>query len=272
MGVPKGVLMKRFAILLVLVLTLVAAACDGTVTPTTSDGTDTTQAPETTEAPDTTQAPETTEAPETTQAPDTTAAPGDTTAPEEDGETPWWILILVGIGLLLLIGALVSRGSKSTTPAAPPPVTWKDHARRGYADARWLYDNMTEDLAVWRGNATFEGATDAGETAGTSRAQAWTDVTAKYAKASDELYALEASAPDNNTALVAQNAVAALKATRQAVDARADARLSYRKADAEGAPSTDLADARDREVRASRNLADARSAYAKALTDLSTIT
>lgn len=246
-----------------MLVTLFAAACDEGTTP---DEPATTEAPSDTEAPPEDEAPPETEAPSETEAPDTTA----TTDGSEDAETPWWVLILVGIGLLILVVVLTSRGSKNETAVAVAP-TWKDRARAGYADSRWLYDNMTEDIAVWRGNAKFEGTADAGSTAGTSKAQEWAEITTRQQAASDELYALEAAAPDNNTVTVTRNAITAMRATREAVDARAEARYAYRTAEAAEAAAADLTQARDREVRASRNLADTRSSYARALTDLSTI-
>jgi hypothetical protein len=56
----------------------------------------------------------TTQAPDTTQPPDTTEVPVETTVPD-DGDTsdaPWWILILVGIGILILVVVFATRGSK----------------------------------------------------------------------------------------------------------------------------------------------------------------
>jgi len=70
---------------------------------------------------------------------------------------------------------------------------------------------------------------------------------------------------------VTRNVIATMRTTRDALDARAEARYAYRKAEADNASKADLTEARDREVRTSRNLADARSAYANALTNLSTI-
>jgi hypothetical protein len=59
---------------------------------------------------------------------------------------------------------------------------------------------------------------------------------------------------------------------RKALDARADARQNYRTVEAvDGTDTSALSDAREREVRSSRNLAEARSAYGTALTNLSTL-
>lgn len=251
--------MKKFAVLLLLVA-MAAAACDGEVAPPTTDGgTDTTQAPDTTEAPEPTTGPEPTDPPDTTEAPDDDAT-----------DTPWWILLVVGAAVLVLIAAVARRGSRSAT-ATVPPVTWKTHAQNGYAAARWLYDALGEDMAVWRGNATFDGTTDVGSTAATSKAETWNEIQLRQGQALDALYALEASPPDNQTAILARNTITTLRAAREAVDNRAEARFAYRTAEKDGREARDMMDARDREVRASRNLAEARARYATALTDLSTL-
>lgn len=262
---------RRSIIILVLLVAIGVVACDGegadiTITTTTGNG----EAPDTTEAPATTQPPEETT---TTQPPTDGGDSGtDTTTPDEgaEEETPWWILILVGLGILVIIVMLVRRGSRQT-PTAPTPLTWKDHARRGYAEARWLYDAMSEDVAVWRGNARFDGTTDLDASAGTSRAETWASMSTRLGAASDELYALEAMAPDGRTADAARSTISTMRRTREALDARAEARHAYRVAESEHAPDADLREARDREVRASRNLAEARTAYAGALRDLSTL-
>ena len=90
-------------------------------------------------------------------------------------------------------------------------------------------------------------------------------------RASSALYQLEASAPDNRSAEAARAAIASMRATRTALDARAEARYAYRKSEAEGADQAALVESRDREVRASRNLTEARNTYAGTLTNLSTL-
>ncbi len=248
---------------------LVLASCglidgdgEGTVTSPPDGGATSTAAPETTDAPDTT------EAPPTSDSPDTTVPAG------EDGEstTPWWLLLVVVGAFGILIIAFVSRGSKKKIVVAPPPTTWKDNARRGYADARWLYDAMSEDLAIWRGNATYDSTAAVGATAGTALAETWQQLDSRISKASDNLYALEAAAPDQRTSQAASTVVASMRSVRRSVDDRAEARMNYRTVEA-GADAGQivLQDAREREVRASRNLAEARSAYGTALTNLSTL-
>jgi hypothetical protein len=204
-----------------------------------------------------------------------TTQASDTTAPGEDGddsETPWWVLLLVLAGLLLLIVAFVSRGSKKSAAVSPPRVSWKDNARAGYADARWLYDAMTEDLAVWRGNAMFDAESDEPMAAGTSLANTWQLLDGHMGQAGDQLYALEASAPDQKSAQMASVTISTMRALRSMVDARAASRMNYRTTESGGgAKDTSLSDAREREVRSSRNLAEARSAFGSSLTNLSTL-
>jgi hypothetical protein len=93
-------------------------------------------------------------------------------------------------------------------------------------------------------------------------------------EARDDLYAMEAAAPDPNTAQVARNVVSALNTTRSSVDARAEARYNYRTVEAGGGDDRDQAlnEARDREQRAGSNLDAARQSLAEALTALSSVT
>lgn len=267
----------RTFLIITLILATVAAACDGATVPTLPGETPgtTVDAPDPTNAPDLTDAPDTTQAPEPTNAPDTDAP--DTSAPADSDEAstaPWWILILLGSALLLLIVSFAARGNKDRAVAAAPPnaKTWKDFARAGYADARWLYDAMGEDIALWRGNAQFEGTTDVGATAGTSRAETWRELSGRLDRARDNLYALEAAAPDPATAEMARTTVTTMLEVRSALDARAESRFAYRTAEAAGQETPQhLAEARDREVRASTNFNRAKGDYARALTNLSTI-
>jgi hypothetical protein len=248
--------MKRFSVIVV-GLVLLTAACSG-------DG------GVTTAPPDGSEAPATTAAPATTQAPDTTSPATSTTVPGGDSDTPWWLLIVIGLALLILIVALVGRGNKKVIVAAPV-ATWKDNARKGYADARWMYDAMGEDMAVWRGNAQFDGSTAVDASAATNKAATWSELQTRFGTASDALYALEAGAPDTKSADAARSTIATMKTTRDAIDARAEARFGYRTSETAGADQAALVEARDREVRASRNLTEARNTFARALTDLSTL-
>lgn len=213
------------------------------------------------------------------EAPEETAPPAETTPPETtpaetgDSETPWWVLLIVLGGLFILIIALLA-GSRKKAPASAAIPAWKAHARNGYAETRWLADNMTESLAIWHGDAEFEKrdgtlATDA------ANAKIWAQLDPVKQRATAELYALEAAAGPGSPALVtAQHTTAAVNETYAAITERSDARLAYRTAaespDAADRPA-DLTAARDREVRASAQLTAARQGLTSALAELSPI-
>lgn len=260
--------LRMFAILTGVMLLL--AACTGQL-PGTTEAPGATQAPPATDAPSDTEAPGDTEAPATTQAPGTSQpVEGDTDA--DGGATPWWLLVVVGGAFLILIIAFVARGSKKEVIVAQPKVTWKDTARLAYADARWLYDALSEDLAVWRGNAKFDDTSDIGATAATALAQTWQQLETRIGEANNNLYALEASAPDQRTAEQANTTITTMRSLRKAVDNRAESRMGYRTVEASETSTRDrLVDAREREVRTSRALAEARGAFGTALTNLSTL-
>ena len=259
--------MRRFKafryVLLTLIFTMTLAACDSI-----GSGIESSPSTPTAEEPETT-TPPATEAPPDTEAPPATEAPVEG---EEEGlpsEALW-----IGLGILLLFlligwGMGRSRKSAAAPVAAVPVVAWKDHAQEGYSEARWLYDGLNEDLAVWRGNALFDGASDAGEAAGTSLAQTWAQLGGRTDKATDSLYRAEAAAPDQTTAETIRNVVAALQVTRSAVDARAEARFNTRGVDA--SDQSNAAQAAERERLASGTLAEARTQLSAALTALSAI-
>jgi hypothetical protein len=242
---------------------MVLVACQGTEPPGgTGAPTPTVERPEPT-APPATEAP----APEPTVAPPVAEEPAEG---EDEGLPPE--ALWIGLGLLLivlLIGWAMGRSRKSTPApvAATPVVTWKDHIREGYSEARWLYDGLTEDLAVWRGNALFEGKSDAGAAAGTSFGETWAQLGDRTDKATDSLYRAEAAAPDQTSAETIRNLVAAFQTTRSAVDARVEARSNSRRVDT--SDQTAAAQAAERERLASTNLTEARGQLSEALTALS---
>jgi len=206
----------------------------------------------------------------------TTSVSDATTTVPDDGEsdtgsvTPWWLLILVGVALIMIVAALVSRGSSPTTE--PSPATWKDRARTGYAEGRWLADSLSEDLAIWRGNSAVDAGTTPIPDSGRAHEDTWKQVPIRLENAKTALYSLEASAPDSRARSYAQSAVVALDTLRAAVDSRADARATYRtleRSEPSGSPT--LAEARDREIRSSTNLHRSRDELSKALGALATI-
>jgi hypothetical protein len=184
-------------------------------------------------------------------------------------ETPWWVLIIVAVGLAVVVVMVVRRGSPPT-PERPPGGTWKSNAQDGYVQARWLYDAMGEDLAVWRGNEDPSAAVEATALASANTAT-WNELASRMDACADALYRLDAHAPDPRSAAAAQATIAAAKATRDALDVRASARAAYRALEAQGASTSELSAARDREVRASRGLSEARRALSTALEGLSEV-
>ncbi|MCB1247302.1 MAG: hypothetical protein KDB69_08555 [Acidimicrobiia bacterium] len=205
----------------------------------------------------------------TTAASDTTTSPDDGASDEPIERAPWWLLILVVVAVVLIVIALASGRRPKPVPVAT--VSWKDHARMGYAEARWMNDTLTEDLAVWRGNALVDDTTAVGSTAGTGLAESWAQLAGRMDRCRSHLYALEAAAPDPRSAQSARRAVETVTSLRAAVDARADARAGYRNAEDSGASPEQLIEARDREIRTSTNLHRDREAAATALRDLSTL-
>lgn len=211
---------------------------------------------------------------ETTSAPDTTG-PGEGTSEGEgsatDEETPWWVLIIIGVAIIILIGIVAGSGRKKETVVVTeaPSTTWKTRARAGYADAHWLYDNMTEDLAVWRGNATADATTGAAPAAGSAKSDAWDQLGPRLNRGTDALYAAKAEAPDQQSQALVQAVVTDLNAVRSDVDGRAEARRQARVA--ESAEATAQAAARDDERRASQRLAEDRNRLAVSLTNLASV-
>lgn len=187
-----------------------------------------------------------------------------------DPDTPWWILIVVAVALVVLIVAFVSRGNRDRGPKPLSELTWKEHARAGYVEARWLYDAMTEDIAVWRGNSGFGAKERSASADGTSAADTWSQLSVRLDRARESLYALDVAAPDRRAGDAAVAVVEAMLEVRSSLDVRAEARVAYREAEAEETQVAGLLiAARDREIRASTKFNSARTTYARALTALS---
>lgn len=257
---------------------LVVVACNG------EDGIDaslpTTTAGEDGETADTTQAPETT-APATTEAPPSDAATATTVTDGEDtgSNAAVWAIVVAVLVILGIILWVIGRGGGKAggqQVAVAPTTTedWKSFARTGHAESLWLYDNMTDGLAVWRGNATYDGTETEGATAATGQAHTWSQLDGRMKSATDALYAVEAAPPDRATADVARRVVAGLTAVRSALDSRADARYEYRTAEAASERPEDpsVVAARDREQRSSQSLESARGQLLSSLTSLSAVT
>jgi hypothetical protein len=271
--------MKRSIRILVFVILGTLLMSCGLIDDSTESGeeaTATTEAPAPTESPQPTDSPPDTEAPPATEAP-----PGTETSEAEEGDSSE-VLLFGGLVLLafLLVGVLIGRsrnrnraGSETQVPAAAQgdeaKPTFKDQARDGYSESRWLLDSMTEELAIWRGNAQFDGQTEVGDTAATAMASNWAQLETRMAAATSDLYRAEASAPDQNTAGTLRATITALNAVRAGIDARAEARLNSR--NAEGQDLTVQAEAADRERLSASNLSEARQQLTSSLVTLSAL-
>jgi hypothetical protein len=185
-------------------------------------------------------------------------------------------LLFLGLALLaiLLVGVLIGRGRRRSKPVATPaaaPVPqkagFKDHVRDGYSEARWLFDAFSDDLAIWRGNALFEGATGPDDSAGTALAATWGQLDERMGRATDALYRAEAAAPDANSSQTVRAVIDAVNSTRSSVDARAEARFNTRQA----ASQFDVAEASERERLASVTLAENKQSLNDALVALSAL-
>ncbi len=255
------------ALAVLMIVGSLITGCDGS-----GEGTGPTIEPTLPDTPDTTAPPA-----ETTSPPaETTAPPAQTTvAPDTDtDETPWWVLLIVLGAIFVLVIALLA-GRRKKTPAAAVVPAWGTQAQSGYAESRWLYDNLTEQLAIWHGDAEFEGTI--GQATGAEQARIWGQLAARMDQATADLYALEAAAAPNSPALrAARSVVGSLKETYAAVIERSDARHGSHGVESGSSEAAEqgaeLAAARDREMRASTALAEARPRLAAALTDLSRIT
>lgn len=253
---------SRLAALVVLAaLTLAACAIENP---------DTTSAPGATEAPEGTEAPAPTDAPEATEAPDAPAATDSPEAEEGDSSILWFIALAI-LGFLL-VGILIGRGRKDKTPppeAAGAKEGFMDFLRSGYSEARWLLDAMTEDLAIWRGNALFEGRTGVDDSAGSAMADNWAQLDDRMGQATDQLYRAEASSPDQTSAGTIRATIDALNNARGEVDARAEARFNTR-----GVDESDqfaLSEAGERERLVSSKLSEAHQKLSDTLLALSAI-
>ena len=197
----------------------------------------------------------------------TTACAEASSAPlaEPESTTPWWVLVVVGAALAGVLGSLVWRGSVRHRPTPASGAGWKHDLREAYLGARWLHDSMTDDLAVWRGNTDHRDPGSTGETTGDRKGELWVGVGTRFDAVLDSLYALEVASPDRRTADSATATATALRAVRESIDARAEARARYL-----AAPDDvqSRADARDREVRSSTILSETRAELARCVTRL----
>ena len=234
--------------------------------------------------------------PETTEAPDTTEAPIDPEVPvEEDDSNTTTILIIVGIILLIVVVIAVSASGRSkraeatarataagaaagaAATAAPP--AWQAAASQAYSESRWVYENLTSDIALWRGDSLYEAQRTVGTgqtavTASAARQETWDQLGSQMTTATTSLYGLE-SQVDTASKPVVRSAIDSLYAARTSVDEVAAARLAVHQAtDALQADAgderlqQDLSAAHDHENQTSQNLTNSRTVLEGALANL----
>jgi len=201
-----------------------------------------------------------------TEAPPAAEAPG-----ESEGDTNWPLLVGLFLLVFLLVGMVIGRSRKKTPVPVPISAekTFKDYARDGYSEARWLLDGLTDELAIWRGNALYDHRTEADDSAGTAMLATWSQLDDRMNQATDHLYRAEAAAPDQNTAQTVRATISALGETRTALDARAEARFNTRQM--ETTDQVALAEAGERERLSSTNLAGTRQKLSDGLLGLSAV-
>jgi hypothetical protein len=230
----------------IIVTMVLLVGCDGGIgngITTTEGGDQTTTTGEevettTTEAPQTT----TTEAPQTT-----TTGATDETAPPDTGEETSDIRQYVLIGVLVLAFIVIviitisasRRGKKDEVAAAAGPAVgvapapaWKATAEQAYAQSRWLYENLTPEIAQWRGDWLHTGEDESGDRAydaDSARQQTWHQLGTQMVAATSTLYSLETQVDPARQSVV-RSLIDSLNNTRTAVDDVAAARLAVNRA------------------------------------------
>jgi hypothetical protein len=297
----EGGIMRSFtrwlAVAGIVVTLLLLVGCGGA----TGGGTGTTKAPQTTTSGEagttTTKAPETTttgrEETTTTKTPQTTATSGGTgtTAAPDTGEATsnTWLFIVIGVVLLVVIVAIIaswrSRKAKAaaaagSTAAATAVPAWRAVAEQAYSQSRWLYENLTPEIAQWRGDLLHRGEGRSGDQlsdTASAQQQTWNQLGTQMTAAATTLYSLELQV-DPASQPVVRSLIDALNNTRTAVDDVASARLAVDEAtDAYESDSgnqrlqQDLSFTHDRENQSVQNLNGSRAVLQGALANLAAL-
>jgi hypothetical protein len=251
----------------------------------------TSEAPETTvtsEAPETTVTSEAPETTVTTEAPATTVSSEetDTTAPSETDEETWTTRRYILIGILALafiviviVAIRASRSGKSKRAEVSLPA-WRPTAEQAYSQSRWLYENLTAEIAQWRGDVLHASGGQAPEqtpSTASAQEQTWSQLGTQMAAAITNLYNLEAQVDPASQPTV-RSVIDSLNSTRTAVDEVSSARLAVLQATDEfqGDPGNphlqqSLAVAHERENQSVQNLNGHRSVLYGALTKLTAL-
>jgi len=261
---------RRFLVVLIIGVSFLFAACSEETRSEISEAVGdrpTTEAP----AEDPPEAaPEPTEAP----APEPTEAPDDGV---DSAETTSAILLLALIAIVIIVVIAIARGSKKAPAAAPvgavaPPAAspavaaWGGRARTAYTNARWLQDNLVDDLAVWRGDTQQDPASVDPDD---RRSALWHQIDQRMSASVTELYGLEADAPSSAARDSSRDTVDALQSTREAFETRASARTSRLRAAADTtADAATVEAATNRELAATSDLEQRRGRLARSLDGL----
>ncbi len=253
------------SVLVVVLMFLAGCSEIGDRISTTGSGGQTTEA---SEAPDTTEA---TQTPDTTEAPDT----------EEEGWSTQRYVLLGVLALVLIVIVAIGasrRGKKqSEAPAAGP--SWRTTAEQAYSQSRWLYENLTPEIALWRGDLLHRsgGQVPTPPETASAQEQTWSQLGTLMTAAITNLYNLEVQV-DPASQPVVRSVIDSLNSTRTAVDEVSSARLAVLRATDEfqGDPGSEhlqqnLSGAHGRESQSVQYLNGHRSVLYGALTNLAAL-
>ena len=261
--------------------------------PTTSGDTETTaEAPQSTTTSD--EAETTTEPPATTATSNETSTTAAPDAGEDTSDTTLYIVIgIIALVLLIIVISAISRSRRSKktdaaaaaaaagSPAAAAAATaWQATAERAYSQSRWLYENLTPEVAQWRGDSLHKDDTVSGDQVSdfaSAQQQTWDQLGTQMTAASTTLYSLELQV-DPAAQPVVRSLIDGLNRTRTYVDVVASARFAvHRATDAlqgdSGNPrlQQELSAAHDHENQSVQNLSDNRAVLYGALANLAAL-
>ncbi len=161
----------------------------------------------------------------TTEAPPTTAAgvstPPTTQAIQSIEDIPTWIWIIIGALALwiivMLFKSLINHSRRRKVRK------WQKRAKPAFTGAQWLYNTLTQELAVWRGGVLFQNAQDPES----PDAQVWAEIPAQMTQTIQELHTSAEKSVVPNGAAVCNALVAALVNTRDSMTVLGQARCEY---------------------------------------------
>jgi hypothetical protein len=176
----------------------------------------------------------------TEEAATTTSGETDTTAAPDTGEETFTTRQYVLIGILVfafiiivIVAVWAARGGKKDEASRPAPP-WRATAEQAYSQSRWLYDNLTPEIAQWRGDSLYRSSQpSANQLLDTTFAvqETWSQLGTQMTAAVTALYSLETQI-DPSSQPVVRSLIDSLNSTRTAVDEVASARLAVSQATA----------------------------------------